>query len=212
MDTKRVYLVRHGETTYNRDSLVQDGTSLLSDAGKHQANVVAERLQNLSFQHLVVSDYERTRQTAEPIIAATQIQPVYSHLFREIRRPSCFFHKSRASTEFQQFLESEYESFGTDDSWRHSDEENFQDVSTRVHKALNYLLTLEGDVVVVSHGHFIRRITATVATSLQLDAPTWQKMYKSFWAVNTGITTIVYEAQEERWRILTFNDHAHFAE
>lgn len=209
---KRVYLVRHGETTYNDQGLVQDGSSLLTDRGIKQANRVAERLQHLKFQNLVVSDYERTKQTAQPIVELSGIAAVYTPLFREIRRPSEFFHTERKLQGFQDYLRLEYENFVVDPAWRHSDEENFQDTSKRALEALLYLTELNGDTVVISHGHFIRLLTATVACNLELNGPTWQKMYKSFKAVNTGITTFTYYADEQRWQILTFNDHAHFAE
>lgn len=209
---QRVYLVRHGETNYNRQGLVQDGSSVLTEQGIKQANRVAERLQHLTFQNLVVSDYERTRQTAQPIVELSAITPEYSPLFREVRRPSEFFHTDRTLPGYQNFLQLELKNFVADPTWRHSDEENFLDTQERVQAALEHLVTLTGDTVVVSHGHFIRLLTATVATNLQLDAATWQKMYTSFKATNTGITTLVYEPETQHWHILTFNDHAHFAE
>lgn len=209
---KNVYLVRHGETTYNVEHRVQDGSSLLTDAGHKQAQQVAERLAAIPFDHLVVSDYERTKQTAVPTITITGKDPYYTDLFREVRRPSEFFHQLRNTERYQAFQASEYKNLVTDPHWHHSDEENFTDVINRAKKALDLLLTLDGDVAVISHGNFIRHIVALVATNLELDGPTWQKMCHSFIAVNTGITTLQYNVEMQRWHILTFNDIAHFAE
>lgn len=209
---KKVYLVRHGETTYNLNELVQDGSSLLTERGQEQARVVAARLATLNFQHLLVSDYERTKQTAAPTIELTGLTPVYTPLFREVRRPSEFWHTSRQAEPYQTFLRTEYEQFAIDPTWRHSDEETFTDVTTRAREALDNLCSLDGDVAVISHGHFIRHIVAQVATNRQLDGQTWQKMYNSFHAVNTGITTLEYDAARDHWHILTFNDIAHFAQ
>jgi probable phosphoglycerate mutase len=209
---QHIYLVRHGETTYNEKGLVQDGSPLLTDRGVKQANQVAERLQHLDFKNLLVSDYERTKQTAQPVVELTGVQPEYSPLFREIRRPSEFFHTERKREGFQEYLRLESENLVSNPHWRHSDEENFQDTSKRAQEALLCLSEQEGDTVVISHGHFIRMLTATVACNMELDGPTWQKMYRSFKAVNTGITTLLYDRDENHWQILTFNDHAHFAE
>jgi broad specificity phosphatase PhoE len=209
---KRVYLVRHGQTTYNVEHRVQDGSSLLTELGYKQAQQVADRLTAISFDHLVVSDYERTKQTAEPTVLATGKIPQLTHLFREVRRPSEFFHTLRETDEYQKFQSDEYENFGQNPEWHHSDEENFVDVNKRAKESLEYLLTLEGDIAVISHGHFIRYIVALVATQLELDGPTWQKMCSSFIALNTGITTLEYDDKSRHWRILTFNDIAHFAE
>ncbi len=209
---KKVYLVRHGETSYNRDHLVQDGSTTLTELGHKQAELVAERLQSIDFSHLIVSDYERTKQTAQPTIERKSIEAIYTPLFREVRRPSRFFHTSRKTDEYQNFMKLEFENFASNPEWHDSDEENFVDASTRALEALQFLKNLDGDVAVISHGHFIRHIVAQVATNLQLDGPTWKKMCRSFFAVNTGITTLEYSASEDHWHILTFNDIAHFAE
>jgi len=209
---KRIYLVRHGETTHNEAGLVQDGTTELSTQGQQQAVVVAERLATVAFDHLVVSDYVRTRQTAEPLLALKSLTPLYSPLFREVRRPSRFFHQSRKSAEYRAFLDAELDRLMTDPNGHDSDEENFVDVVTRAKAALEYLLTLDGDVAVISHGHFIRYVVALVAMQLKLEASHWYHMCVSFEAVNTGITNLTYDADRARWQILTFNDIAHFAE
>lgn len=207
---KRVYFVRHGETTHNRDCLVQDGTVLLSDTGVKQAYRVAERLANIDFTHLLVSDYERTKQTALPISELSGITPEYSPLFREVRRPSVFFHTPRNSDEYQQYLVDEMTHF-EDADWRHSDEENFSDTLRRAQAALMEIEAKEGDVAVISHGHFIRFFTAYIITGGTLDGAIWKHIYTRITMSNTGITT--FEQNEQGiWSLLTFNDHAHFAE
>jgi broad specificity phosphatase PhoE len=206
---KRVYFVRHGETTYNRDRLVQDGTPLLTDAGLKQAYRVAERLANIDFEHLLVSDYERTKQTALPVSELTGKVAEYSPLFREVRRPSVFFHQSNQTEEYLQYLQDEQDNF-VNPSWRHSDEENFADTFTRAQAALADVSSRSGDVVVVSHGHFIRLLTAMVITGGQLTGEMWQLFYTRIKVSNTGITTALFENDD--WKLLTFNDHAHFAE
>jgi len=209
---KKVYLVRHGETFHNQKGLLQDGTTQLSELGESQAEQVAKRLQSLDFQHLIVSDYERTKQTAQPIQRLTNVETVFSPMFREIRRPSEFFHKLRSSAEVQNFMKQEFENLVSDPTARHSDEENFVDVSKRAKEAFEYLKKIEGDIVVVSHGAFIRLLTAQVASGFSLDGPMWQKMSRGFYTSNTGITTLEYNEDNDHWRILTFNDLAHFAE
>ena len=205
---KKVYLVRHGETTHNLENLVQDGTTELTSKGRLQADIVAKRVANLDFTNLIASDYLRALQTAEPIEKLTGIKVEPNELFREIRRPSKFFNKDRNSDEFQQYLIDDKNNFGNNE-WRHSDEEIFSHSSKRAVEALYYLKNMTGDTVVVSHGHFIRMLTATVVLDGELLSSEWDKMYKGFIASNTGITTIVFE---DRWRLLNFNDHAHFAE
>ena len=206
---KHVYLVRHGQTTHNRDGLVQDGTTKLTDRGILQANRVAERLQGLDSNHLIVSDYERTKQTAQPIVELSGMEPEYTPLWREIWRPSDFFHTDRNLPPYQNFLKEESEQFAKNENWKFSDEASFAEVHQRMHDALAMTLARDGDVVVVSHGHFIRRIASMVAMGGTLTGAEWQKMGNNLLASNTGITTLVYE--HDQWALLTFNDHAHFA-
>ena len=208
---KKIYFVRHGETNYNSDGKVQDHSSILTEKGLAQAELVADRLKNLSFDTLVSSDYERTKQTAEVVKKAIGKEPIYNELFREIRRPSEFFHQPRSGAFFD-YIEEEVRNLRTDECWKHSDEESFVEVQNRIKMALDYLENLNGDVVVISHGHFIRRLIATVAVDFQLTGTIWSHMYHSFYATNTGITTIIKKPDSERWQILTFNDHAHFAD
>lgn len=206
---KKVYFVRHGETTYNEKELVQDGSTHLTDLGKHQAIKVAERVQNIDFDHFIVSDYERTKETSEPIVEATGKKVEYSPLFREVRRPSEFFHLPRSSDGFQKFLKDNQD-YANNPDWHHSDEENFHDALQRVREAMTLIEEKAGDVLVVSHGHFIRLLTAYILTQGNLEAEVWKYMAPAMRHTNAGITTIFYE--NNLWRLLTFNDQAHFAE
>jgi broad specificity phosphatase PhoE len=210
---KTVYLIRHGETEYNKDVLVQDGATKLSELGLEQAAVVAARVANLPFTHLVVSDFERTKQTAAPISEVSGVTPEYTPLFREVIRPSAFFHTPKASEAYQAYLAEERAAYNADNSdWRHSDEESFAMVKQRAQTALRHLQSLSGDAVVVSHTRFIRLLVATIIAGEELDGPLWLKVYDGFKASNTGITTIIFNEEKNRWQLLTFNDHAHFAE
>ena len=60
-----LFLVRHGETTWNRDGTIQGwADSSLTARGRRQARAVGERLAADGVDRLVVSDLQRTRETA----------------------------------------------------------------------------------------------------------------------------------------------------
>lgn len=206
-----LYLVRHGQTTYNRDGLVQDGSSCLMEAGILQASRLAARAQHLSFEHLLVSDYERTKETAQPIVELTGKTPEYTPLLREIRRPSEFWHQPRATPEYQAFLAAATAHY-LDPDWHHSDEENFADVATRVDELFDTIQSREGDVLAVTHGQLIRFMVAKVLAGDAFTPAFWQQAEHNAKASNTGITALFFDPEMDRWRLLTFNDHAHFAE
>lgn len=208
---KTIYLVRHGETESNAASLVQDGTSVLSEKGKRQAVTLAERLRHLKHDHVLVSDYTRTRQTVEPFLQYTEIEPEYTHLVRETKRPSEYVGMNSESDEYQAYLKLTDEKI-FDETWRHSDEENFHDILARVKDFFAHIDSLEGDTIVVSHGRFITFITMYVIMSGHFTPDIWLHTKHSFQPINTGITMLRFDDRHQHWSLRTFNDHAHFAE
>jgi broad specificity phosphatase PhoE len=208
---KTIYLVRHGETNSNVASLVQDGSAVLSEKGERQAKTLAERLRHLKHEHILVSDYVRTRQTVEPFLQYTDVAPVYTHLVRETKRPSQYVGMNSDSEEYQAYLKLTDENI-FDESWHHSDEESFYDIVARIKEFFALVDSLEGDTVVVSHGRLITFITMYVILGGQLTPGDWLRSKFSFQPLNTGITMLRFDEKHQRWALRTFNDHAHFAE
>jgi broad specificity phosphatase PhoE len=64
-----IWLVRHGESTWNASGLVQGQAEgpVLTARGRTQAEAVAERLQSLRIRTLVTSDLARAQETASII-------------------------------------------------------------------------------------------------------------------------------------------------
>ena len=64
------YLVRHGETSWNRSGRIQGHIDvLLSDHGKRQAKMLAKRLSERNFAAVYASDLSRTMETVRGIVA-----------------------------------------------------------------------------------------------------------------------------------------------
>lgn len=73
----RLFLIRHGETAWNKDSRLQGQTDiLLSDAGRKQAEALSRRLAGENFSAFFSSNLKRSLETAE-IIAKPHNQEVY---------------------------------------------------------------------------------------------------------------------------------------
>ncbi|XP_071136303.1 uncharacterized protein [Mytilus edulis] len=70
-----ITLVRHGETLYNRQKIMQGQQDIpLSDVGLQQAALVGRRLQNECFTHIFSSDLSRASQTAQTILDVNKIK------------------------------------------------------------------------------------------------------------------------------------------
>jgi len=207
---KKIYLVRHGQTNANKQVLFQGPDERLSDEGIMQANRLAERVQNLAFKKLIVSDYTRTQQTAEPITELTKVPIELSELFREEKHPTSWTGRSEQTEEGKQFYTDLVER-AEDPQWRIEDMENPSDVLARIKKALAFLEAQDEEtILVVTHGNFLKQFIGYVLIGCQDDLASIAALRKSLKTTNTGISALMYE--HDRWRVLTWNDHAHFAE
>ena len=65
-----LYIVRHGETDYNRRHIVQGRgvNAPLNDKGQRQSRMFHAAYQNAGFEHVYVSSLLRSQQTAEPFV------------------------------------------------------------------------------------------------------------------------------------------------
>ena len=64
----KLYIARHGQTNYNEARRCNADPSVdvyLTETGIAQAKRLAEELKEADFQHIIVSELKRTRQTAE---------------------------------------------------------------------------------------------------------------------------------------------------
>eukprot|EP00961_Rhodomonas_salina_P055171 741124-Rhodomonas_salina.2 len=66
-----VWVVRHGETADNKTrTIAGHNAGGLSDLGRHQARLLAERLRGTQFEAVFVSDLKRTQETADILLEA----------------------------------------------------------------------------------------------------------------------------------------------
>ncbi|GAA4404958.1 histidine phosphatase family protein [Nibrella viscosa] len=70
MKRKTIYLIRHGETNYNRQGIVQGSgvDSDLNDMGLAQALAFFQAYQHVSFDRIYTSKLKRTIQTVQPFL------------------------------------------------------------------------------------------------------------------------------------------------
>jgi broad specificity phosphatase PhoE len=73
-NSKNVYLVRHGETDWNKRGLIQGHSDIpLNQKGIEQATLLAKKLQESSINYICSSDLQRARHTAEIIAKNKQL-------------------------------------------------------------------------------------------------------------------------------------------
>jgi broad specificity phosphatase PhoE len=65
-----LYIIRHGETDFNRKNIVQGSgvDSQLNQIGRHQAHLFFEYYKNVQFDYILTSNLKRTHQTVDPFL------------------------------------------------------------------------------------------------------------------------------------------------
>lgn len=168
-----LYLVRHGETEYNRRDIVQGGgiDSSLNNTGRAQAEALAGRLSSESIDAVYASTLRRAKQTAE--IVAGPHEPVSKTFLRDLEEMAWgVFEGDLPSPEREEAMAAVKE------DWRdgHYDRaieggESIREVQVRARRALKHIVTREAGrtVVVVAHGRYLRVLLATVLPSYGLE-------------------------------------------
>lgn len=152
--TTELYLVRHGETDWNRRRRIQGRTDIpLNDVGREQARATGRRLASRSWNGVFTSPLSRARQTAEIIAAELGLpEPISVDALVE---------RDYGEAEGLDFVEVERR---WPDRRTVPGQESREDVAERVLPALTDLATAHPDqlLVVVSHGGAIRAVLTAV--------------------------------------------------
>ncbi|HWH07485.1 MAG TPA: histidine phosphatase family protein [Candidatus Paceibacterota bacterium] len=208
---KTVYFVRHGESEGNAGPLRQSPDTPLTELGKEQARIVAARAAKLSFETVLSSTYARARETADYIVDKTGKPIEYTDLFVERRRSSVVIGQAKNDPAVLAAEAAILSNFATP-GYRHSDEENFDDLKERAAKALAYLTERgEESLLVVTHGFFLRILLAYAFFGEGLTGRECELFIQKLRQKNTGLTVLTYDREElpRGWSLTTWNDHAH---
>lgn len=198
----RFYLIRHGETLWNRQGRYQGATDIeLSDEGKEQAELLAKRFQYLPLDAIYVSPLKRAMATAEPVGRATGIIPIVDEHFKEINFGEWEGNSIPELTE--KYGESYTKFFENPFIHPFPGEGSFDKVTERSVAGFEALLEKHKgqNVAIVSHGGLLRVMLVGI---MGMDI----EFYRKTWMTNTSITTV--DVMENGKRLLmTLNDKAH---
>ena len=148
----KLCFVRHAEADYEleKESGEFPGVPLTSK-GFSQAEDLANRLKNESFDGIYCSDMLRTMQTLSPSLRHLPTQPVYDSRLREI---------------------SDAAVGGHNDNWYR---EPLKDQIERMESFLKHIKTLKGSILIVCHYGVIRYLTEKLGKLA--DSPEYVKPY-----------------------------------
>ena len=190
----RLYLVRHGETDYNKTGRVQGHSEVpLNETGIEQITRLARRLADEGrLDRIYASDLRRTAMSAEIIAAHTRQAVTYNPLFRE-RDPGDLTDKT-----FEEAID-----FFTDMAYEPPNGESVPIFVARVRKAVDHLLEREGangrHVALVTHGMFCRAFMHLCLGRDPQEVSVWP---------NASLTIVNYNGNGA-WDIITLADATH---
>lgn len=208
---KYIYFVRHGETILNAARIRQGDKGFLSEVGIAQAESVGLRFAKMHIQHMYVSPFERTVQTADIMNTHIQVPITYTALLAERKNPSQIIGKSYDDLEVKRITDQMDLAYH-DPHYRIADEENFSDMKLRAKKLLRYLAFRPyARIVCVTHGIFLRMVLGYIQDGENLDVPTYVKLAFLNTVNNAGITLVTYSPWrrligKSGYEIVVFND------
>ena len=182
---KQIYFIRHAESANNVNKNYH-GENNLTDRGREQTKILAERLREIPIDLLIVTSKKRSQQTTEIINASLNAPVKENDLFTE------------KDEEFEKM------SVGLERT------ECFANLCRRSKEAISFLEELpEKKIVIVTHGRFLKFLTAYILLKENLSEETAVLFMLHTGMGNTGITMFKYDPEKTHWRLITWNDHGH---
>lgn len=210
---KKIYLVRHGETTSNLRQTWRTASESLTSTGIEQAKKAAKRVSSLPIDKMYASTAERTLKTAELICDHTDLEFERSALFYEEKTPTSIqglVHTKTPDNPIEQYIQALLAN-SEDPDFHYEDEENLWERKERIAAILSFLTAApEDNILVVTHGNILKMLAAYIILGPDCTAKELYLCSQRLKTSNTGITLLEYT--DSAWRMLIWNDHEHFAE
>jgi probable phosphoglycerate mutase len=201
LSTKIIYIVRHGETEYNRKGIIQGSgvNSELNDTGRQQARAFYEHYRQVPFEAVLTSKLIRTHQTVKHFID----DGLPWEQFGEINEMNWGIHEGKVSTpemvEEYRSIKEQW-SLGAYDV-RIRGGESAAELADRLHLFRDHLKQRpESCLLVCSHG---RAMSALMSILRQEEL----KLMNRYIHANTGLWKTHY--QENIFRFEVENDTTH---
>jgi len=201
----QVFLLRHGETHFNRESRCQGISDLeLTDLGQQQAVEVAAYLSDETIHAVYSSHLQRATQTAQIVSRAHRVPIAIEHDLREL---------DHGELEGLTFLEirDKYETFIQ--RW-HAEPadlvlpggERLSDVDERVWRAINRIVASHEEhhtILLVTHNFPILSVLCRVSQ-------TPLNNYRAFHLDPCGLSQLSF-GKQEGWKIKEVNYRGHYS-
>ena len=197
--TRRLVLLRHGQTAWNRIDRVQGQTDVeLDESGHAQAAAAAPAMAGLRPTLLWSSDLARARQTAAHVAKETDLEPVFDERLREFALGS---REGLTHAEYAAAAPEEYSGFRRGDFGVVADGERTAAVRQRMTEVAREAVdrVAPGEVaVLVSHGAAIRVGVAGLLGWAESSLPSLRGLDNCGWV-------ILELTEDDQFRLAAYN-------
>lgn len=148
---KQIYLIRHGETEWTLSGQHTGLTDLpLTQNGENQGKMLGKRLRKYSFQTVLTSPLQRSVSTCEMtgLLKNAKLDP-------DLAEWNYGDFEGLTSEEIRK-IQPHWTIFSN--GAPHG--ESIADIQARTHRVLTQIQSLHGNVLLFSHGHFLRALAA----------------------------------------------------
>jgi probable phosphoglycerate mutase len=198
----RIILVRHGETTWNKDGKFQGRLDIeLNDIGRAQAKKLADALRDIHIDHIYSSPLKRSMDTATAIAEWHSLPVMTAEEFNEID------HGSWEGMHLDAVIDAHGDLYATWINNPHEAKmpggEELRDIRERAVRKLTEILALTPDgVTVLIAGHDATN-KVLLCYALGLDN-------SHFWQIKQGNASVsILEYENEQFRLTLLNDTCH---
>ncbi len=209
---KSILFARHGESHGNRyNEPIQGDDSTLTEQGRTQCKLLANRCMDLSVECIISSTLTRAMETSAIIAEKLGQQVESSPLFIERKRPSQQIGLLRSDIKAKNIEKEIVRNFGVP-GYKLADEETFSDLQTRAEAALGFLATRpERRILVISHANILCFLLAVIVAGSNLNGIEAGHILETFRMDNLALTLVEHDsiAVGRKWRIAFWNDYNH---
>jgi len=209
----KLYLARHGKSNAREVNKRQSPSSPLSEEGKKQASALAKRMAKEKIDVIISSKWDRAYQTAEIVSKKLKIKLETIEGIHEKEQNPKLEGVSFESDVHKRYTE-EIEKYEKNLNWKFDGEgESTRDLINRARIFQRHLIEnhKDQDVLIVSHGLFIRAFVILALLGEDYDDNTFYRIYTSISTSNAGVTLLEYIPIRKHWELVYLNDHLHIS-
>lgn len=182
MTNLKIYLFRHGQSTFNRDGKFTGWMDArLTRKGKEQAKTIAKKLKNKKFQVAFRTSLSRSNETLKPVL---KFHPECKKILvddRMIERSYGIFEGTTHKDFIKKYGQKKYDLVHRGYNVKVPKGESFADVEKRVGSFIkwlkNYMIKNKINVAISAHGNSIRLFRKIMENATRDEATKWTIPY-----------------------------------